>query len=151
MQLPTEELLEQLSRTASPYRHAIGVEVMRHAENADHVKTYIKQLIHDRHANSPNYRYGVLAHLLALSPTTANSVLGEEETVYVMETLEHPDITLRRKVGNNLLTLPNSHTQAMQVLAHINIDTLRQYHQLLLQTSPEQASECDDYLTNEFV
>ena len=42
----------------------------------------------------------MLAHLLALSPTVANNVLGEVETVYVMETLEHSDASLRKKVGD---------------------------------------------------
>ena len=73
---------------------------MRHVEHSEALKTYIEHIIHHPQSATPNHRYSVLAHLLALSPTVANNVLGEVETVYVMETLEHSDASLRKKVGD---------------------------------------------------
>ncbi|TIC32504.1 hypothetical protein E3Q10_01203 [Wallemia mellicola] len=119
--------------TSSPYKHAIGLEILKHArEIPTEVRSYIENLINNKTANTPNYRYAILAQLLVIPGDIANKILGEKESLYVMDTLENQDVTLRKK--------------ALQLLGHIDMNTLKQYHQMLLQVGSQLASECEEYL-----
>ncbi|TIB75332.1 hypothetical protein E3Q17_00714 [Wallemia mellicola] len=127
------KLLRQVRETSSPYKHAIGLEILKHArEIPTEVRSYIENLINNKTANTPNYRYAILAQLLVIPGDVANKILGEKESLYVMDTLENQDVTLRKK--------------ALQLLGHIDMNTLKQYHQMLLQVGSQLASECEEYL-----
>ena len=63
------------------------------------MRSYIENLINNKTANTPNYRYAILAQLLVIPGDIANKILGEKESLYVMDTLENQDVTLRKKVS----------------------------------------------------
>lgn len=94
------KLLQQVAETSSPYKHAIGLEILKHArEIPAEVRSYIESLINNKTATTPNYRYAILAQLLVIPGDIANKILGEKESLYVMDTLENEDATLRKKVS----------------------------------------------------